>query len=242
MKLIYNFKSPNFDRRKPKSKIKYIILHYTAMGSIRETIEHLCNKKSMVSCHYLISKKGKIYRLVNDEKRAWHAGKSNWKNVKDINSHSLGIELQNTGHLLKFENYGKYQIDGLILLLKILKKKYNIGKSSILGHSDVAPLRKIDPGEKFPWKLLNEHNLVYIPKSDNKIILEKKKKLDLKNILIFKKKLKKIGYNIKINKKNDIELKKFTKAFQMHFQQNFVTGYPNKESLNIAKKLCKVDY
>ena len=124
MKFITTYKSPNYDLRKSKSIIKYIILHYTAMRSLKETIKLLCDKKSKVSAHYLVTKRGKIYKMVDEKNRAWHAGKSCWKGTKDINSYSIGIELENSGHHINFENYTRIQIYQLISLIKHIKKKY----------------------------------------------------------------------------------------------------------------------
>ena len=236
MKLINSYKSLNYDSRKSTSKIHYIIIHYTAMNSVRETIELLCNSRSKVSCHFLISKKGIIYNIVDEKYRAWHAGKSRWKKDSDINSSSIGIELINTGHYLKFEKYPKKQINSLIILLRKLKRKYNISNKNILGHSDVAPNRKIDPGQKFPWKILANHKLVYLPKISKLKINDKIKK---SKITDFKRKLNKIGYDIRIDSKIDISFKRITKAFQMHFQQNFVTGYPNDETFSLVSKYYK---
>ena len=107
MKFINKYQSKNYDLRDNKSDIKYIILHYTAMKSDIEAINHLCDKNNKVSAHFVVSKSGTIYNLVDMNFRAWHAGLSSWKKEKDINSYSIGIELDNSGHHLKFENYKK---------------------------------------------------------------------------------------------------------------------------------------
>ena len=121
------------------------------MQSARVSMNKLKNPKSKVSCHYLIDRNGAIFRMVEDNKIAWHAGKSKWKNTKNLNKYSIGIEIQNKGHFIQIQNFPKKQIFSLIKLIKKLMKKYKIKKENILGHSDIAPLRKIDPGEKFPW-------------------------------------------------------------------------------------------
>ena len=121
MKFINKYKSANFNLRKKGHKIKYIILHYTAIKSDYKAIQHLICKKNKVSSHFLINKKGKIFSLVNIKKRAWHAGKSFWQGDNDINSNSIGIELDNTGHYINFERYTKKQVDS-IKLLKFLKR------------------------------------------------------------------------------------------------------------------------
>jgi len=143
-------KSPSHSSKdRNKNKIKFIIIHYTGMQSERACVERLTNKKNKVSTHYLINKKGEITRMVDDKYIAWHAGKSKWKNFINLNNRSIGIELVNKGHQFGYENFSKKQISKLVLLCKILIKKYKIKKTNILGHSDIAPLRKMDTDEKF---------------------------------------------------------------------------------------------
>ena len=152
--------SPNFSRKpRLKKEIKFVIIHYTGMQSEIESINRLKSLKHKVSCHYLINRKGKITQMVKDENIAWHAGKSKWKEFNNLNSNSLGVELENRGHRYGYVNFSNKQIASLIWLCIKLKKKYSIKKENFLGHSDIAPLRKIDPGEKFPWKKLSNFNL-----------------------------------------------------------------------------------
>ena len=155
MKINYNF-SPNFLKNsRLKKSIKFVIIHYTGMQSEIESISRLKNPRAKVSCHYLINRKGTIIQMVKEKNIAWHAGKSKWKNLSNLNPCSLGIELVNKGHTFGYQNFSKKQIKSLISLCKNLKKKYAIPKENFLGHSDIAPLRKTDPGEKFPWKKLS---------------------------------------------------------------------------------------
>ena len=152
--------SPNFSKYSRSIKdIKFVVIHYTGMQSEIASIKRLINPSSKVSCHYLINKNGKITQMVKDDKVAWHAGKSKWKNFKNLNSNSLGIELVNKGHKIGYENFTTLQIQSLIDLCKKLKKNYKIQKNNFLAHSDIAPLRKIDPGEKFPWKKLSKFKI-----------------------------------------------------------------------------------
>ena len=154
--------SPNFNlNKRRKSQVKYIIYHYTGMKSEKEAIKRLTKNNSNVSCHYLIKKDGEIIQIVPDLYIAWHAGISFWKKDISLNSKSIGIELSNPGHMNGYTFFSKKQISSLIKLSKILIKKFNIKKENVLGHSDIAPLRKIDPGEKFPWKLLSKKIFVY---------------------------------------------------------------------------------
>ena len=151
-----NFYSPNFNKKKRLiSSIKLAIIHYTGMQSERESVKRLCNPLSKVSAHYLINQNGKIFKLVEERRIAWHAGKSRWKKYNNLNKNSIGIELVNKGHQYGYASFKKKQISTLVKLCKILKKKYKIKTKNFLGHSDVSPLRKIDPGEKFPWEFLS---------------------------------------------------------------------------------------
>ena len=153
-----NFKaiySINFDKN-PRNlkKITYLIFHYTGMKSEKKALQRLTSKSSKVSCHYFIKRNGEIINMVPDKFIAWHAGVSCWKNFKNLNDKSIGIEMQNSGHSGKYERFSNKQIQSLSFLIKILKKKYHIKSKNFLGHSDISPNRKKDPGEKFPWKFL----------------------------------------------------------------------------------------
>ena len=158
MKLIYKYKSANFNKRVKNAYPKFIILHYTAMFSSLEALLHLSDPKNKVSSHFLISKNGKVFNLVNVKFRAY------WSKIRDINSNSIGIEIDNSGHFHKFENYNKEQILSLIELLKNLMVRFKIHPMNIIGHSDIAPYRKIDPGEKFPWRILYKSRVTFLPK------------------------------------------------------------------------------
>lgn len=150
----YKVKSPNYEIQYKRS-IKYIIIHYTGMKNQKIAIERLQSKVAKVSAHYVISKKGRIIQMVDDEYVAWHAGKSKWKNDVNLNSKSIGIELVNNG----FENFPLKQIKILALLIKYLINKYKINIKNVLGHSHIAPDRKIDPGPLFPWAYLKKKGL-----------------------------------------------------------------------------------
>ena len=141
MKFIHNFKSPNFNDRK-SNNIEIIVIHYTALSSISNSLKYLCSKKNKVSSHYLISQNGKIYSLVSEKKRAWHAGQSYWKGKTDINSSSIGIELDYCP-TDKNNKFSHKLNSALIFLLKRLLKKYKIINENVLAHSDIAPYRKI---------------------------------------------------------------------------------------------------
>ncbi|MEP5937074.1 MAG: N-acetylmuramoyl-L-alanine amidase [Erythrobacter sp.] len=156
--------SPNHNGR--KLPISMLVVHYTEMESADVAIERLCDPDAGVSAHYLISEDGVVTRLVHEEKRAWHAGQSFWRGHRDVNSASIGIELDHPGHGLGYRPFADAQIDALVPLVARIIKKYDIARSNVVGHSDVAPMRKIDPGELFPWDRLAEYGLC-LPKPDN---------------------------------------------------------------------------
>jgi len=234
------FYSPNFnEKQRSFSSIKSLVIHYTGMQSERESLFRLCDPRSKVSCHFIINKNGKICRLIPDNYIAWHAGKSCWGNYKNINENSIGIELVNKGHRFGYENFSKKQILSLIKVCKILIKRYGIKKKNVIGHSDIAPLRKIDPGEKFPWFYLSKKN-IGIWHNCRKIFLKKlrRKRVYKKNEKkIFVKNLKKIGYCFSSNKK--LIFSKNLKAFQRHFRQELIDGVLDKECMFIAQNLTK---
>ncbi len=232
------FQSPNYSiKNRPKKDIKFIVIHYTGMQSVRACIKRLTSIKSKVSTHYLIDRKGKIISMVDEKNTAWHAGRSKWKNFTNLNRHSIGIELVNKGHQFGYENFSKKQISKLILLCKFLIKKYKIKKSNILGHSDVAPLRKKDPGEKFPWYFLSKKKIGYWYNPSNKnIINHNMSKNDLRNI--FFSNLYKIGYRYFDKKKSSQSDLKIIKVFQRRFRQNKVNGLIDYESLQISHYLA----
>ena len=204
------------------------------MQSAIESINWLKNPLSKVSCHYLIDKKGKIIQMVPENKIAWHAGKSMWKNFIDLNKKSIGIELVNKGHRFGYENFTVIQINSLIKLCKLLKKKYKIKTENFLGHSDIAPLRKIDPGEKFPWRKLSKYKIGLWFKN-KKVIKEQKVSYQL-----FFKNLHKIGYRyFNIYKKSSKD-KLIIKAFQRKYLPSDVSGKLNQKTMKIGQYLANL--
>ena len=236
---IENLYSPNFSPKKRNIKdIKYLIIHYTGMKKTSDAINKLVNYKSEVSCHYFVKKNGDMIRMVPDSYIAWHAGKSNWKKHNSLNRLSIGIELDNPGHDHGYQSFKSKQIKSLIKLLKKLKIKYQIKKENILGHSDIAPKRKKDPGEKFPWywlarsKLCLWHNL----KSENQKKF-RNQKINKEDKAKFIKNIYKIGY-CKIGEINEKSSNKYlTKAFQRRFRNELVDGNIDFECYLISKNL-----
>jgi len=230
--------SSSFSKKARKtSKIRYIIIHYTGMQSKRASLKRLIDKKKKVSCHYLIDRSGKIYQLVNDNKVAWHAGESKWKNIKNLNENSIGIELVNKGHQFGYQKFPKIQIAPLIKLCLFLKRKYKIKKANILGHSDIAPFRKKDPGEKFPWLLLSKKKIgIWFPpmiKDFKQLNLSQRRKILFKNLY-------KIGYRYFSKAKPTAKDKLIIRAFQRKFLPNKVDGKVNEKTLIISHFLAKI--
>lgn len=149
--------SPNFDER--GTPISMVVIHYTEMANKDAAIERLCDPEAKVSAHYVIGEDGEVVRLVPEDKRAWHAGVSYWRGLKDVNSASIGIELDHPGHLLGYRDFTEAQFEALVPLVARMVKRYDIPRANVVGHSDVAPARKIDPGELFPWDRLAEYGL-----------------------------------------------------------------------------------
>ena len=235
--------SPNFNPiKRSAKKIKFIIFHYTGMEKESDTINRLTNIQSKVSSHYLIKNNGEIVRLVPDLYIAWHAGESSWKNYKSLNQNSIGIEITNPGHQHGYKKFTAKQIFSILRLSKFLIEKYKIKSKNILGHSDVAPHRKKDPGEKFPWEYLS-NNKIGIWHTLNKQDLTKNRKIKISKIEenIFFRNLFKIGYSktyLKDSNKNKY-LRELAKTFQRRFRQELVDGKIDQECLIISKNLIK---
>jgi len=231
---IRKFYSPNFNKTKRKgSNIKYIIVHYTGMRKESDALKRLTKIQSEVSSHYFIKNNGKLLLLVPELYIAWHAGKSSWKNKKFLNKSSIGIEISNPGHGNGYKKFSKKQIQILIKLLKHLINKYKINPKNILGHSDIAPERKKDPGEKFPWKTLARKKVSIWHKINPKILLKlRNQKCSKKDCISFDYNIKKIGYS-------KCTQKYLVKAFQMRFRPELINGKIDKECLEISKSIVK---
>ena len=240
LKTILNY-SPNFTSKKRKlNQIKFIIFHYTGMKNELAAIKRLTDIQSEVSSHYLIKNNGDIITLVPDLYIAWHAGISSWKNYKSINKYSIGIEISNPGHDFKYKNFSKKQINSVLKLSKFLIPKYKIKSKNILGHSDIAPLRKKDPGEKFPWHYLSKNKIGYWHDISKNILLKKRNlQTNEKEKKIFIYNLNKIGFS-ETNKIKTVKYSKIiTIAFQRRFRQEIVNGKIDQECLAISENLVK---
>jgi len=240
LKITNNY-SPNFNTpKRQKKNIKYIIIHYTGMKDELSALNKLTDYKSKVSAHYFIKKNGKILNLIPDLYEAWHAGKSNWKNIQSLNRYSIGIEIQNSGHENFYEKFSNKQINSVKKLLRFLTKKYRVNCRNILGHSDIAPYRKKDPGEKFPWKELAKVKLAHWHQLNEKELVKYRfKKINFLEEKKFFINLYKIGYT-KVQSKSSIDKKRLlVKAFQRRFRQGLVNGISDQECLILSKNLIK---
>lgn len=214
--------SPNFDER--TLPISMVVLHYTEMKPVGTAIERLTDPAAKVSAHYLITEEGGVIRLVPEDKRAWHAGASFWRGIPDVNSASIGIELDHPGHGLGYRGFADAQIDALIPLLARIVKTYDIPRANVVGHSDVAPARKTDPGELFPWGRL----------ADCKLCLPRPACLAAGNPFhnegSFFLALERFGYDI-------TDQAKAVEAFERRWRPERITGVPDGEVAAILWQL-----
>tara|TARA_B100001123_G_scaffold368506_1_gene429563 strand:+ start:1202 stop:1933 length:732 start_codon:yes stop_codon:yes gene_type:complete len=226
--------------KRAKENINFLVFHYTGMRSEKAAVDKLTNIQSEVASHYLITKNGKIINLVPDLYIAWHAGVSSWKNYKSLNNNSIGVEITNPGHQFGYKKFTKKQIDSLINLSNFLIKKYKISKKNILGHSDIAPKRKKDPGEKFPWEYLARKNIgIWHNLDKQKLKKLREKKCDKFMKRKFLNSLNKIGYS-KGEEKNVKKRNYLTfviKAFQRRFRPELINGKIDQECLLISQNL-----
>lgn len=149
--------SPNWNER--QLPVSMVVLHYTGMPTAESALERMCDPAAEVSAHYMIDEDGTVTRLVSESKRAWHAGRSYWRGISDINSASIGIELVNPGHEWGYRPFTEAQMDSLLPLLADIVERHDIPRANVVGHSDIAPSRKQDPGELFDWELLADYGL-----------------------------------------------------------------------------------
>ena len=206
----------NFGLRKPN----YVIIHHTAQNSTEQTLKTFTIPKTQVSAHYVIGRDGVVYQMLNDYFRAWHGGVAKWGNATDINSTSIGIELDNNG----FEPFAQPQINSLLIVLANIKKAHAIPAANFIGHSDIAPGRKVDPNVSFPWKILADNGYGLWPDS---VLAD-----SVPEIFNAIEALRIIGYDIK-NPENTI------KSFQLHFVQKELTGILNEEEKKILYNLYR---
>lgn len=214
--------SPNWNER--KLPVSMVVLHYTEMQPVESALERMCDPAAEVSAHYCITEDGEVIRLVPEDKRAWHAGRSRWRGIEDVNSASIGIELDHPGHALGYRGFAEAQIESLLPLLDAIVKRYDVPRANVVAHSDIAPARKVDPGELFPWDRLARCRLC-LPRPD---------KLDLGdpfgNDGAFLLALERFGYDI-------TDPQKTVEAFQRRWRPERIDGLPDGECRAILFQL-----
>lgn len=217
--------SPNHnDRTLP---ISMVVLHYTEMKPVEAALQRMCDAQASVSAHYCITEAGEVIRLVPEHRRAWHAGASYWRGIPDVNSASIGIELDHPGHAPEnggYRGFAEAQIDALIPLLARIVKDYDIPRANVVGHSDVAPMRKIDPGELFPWERLARYRLC-LPRPTSLAAGD-----PFHNEGAFFLALERFGYDI-------TDQRKAVEAFERRWRPEHITGVPDGEIAAILWQL-----
>jgi N-acetylmuramoyl-L-alanine amidase len=218
--------SPNFGDRKDGRRVDMILLHYTGMRHADAALELLKAPGSEVSCHYFVHEDGRIVQLVQESRRAWHAGKSSWAGENDVNSCSIGIEIVNPGHDHGYPPFPKRQIAAVTALCRSIQTRHNIPPTRVLAHSDVAPARKQDPGEKFPWRTLYDSGVGHWVKPAP--IMHFGQTLrpgDRSNAVATMQKLfAEYGYGIEVGGEYDVATRDVVAAFQRHFRPERVDG------------------
>lgn len=230
--------SPNFGERREGLKPEIIILHYTGMATGVGAEDWLCNPASEVSSHYLVHEDGRIVQMVREIDRAWHAGKSSWHGVTDINSQSVGIEIVNPGHQFGYKDFPPRQIASVIALCQGIVALHGIRPEMVLAHSDVAPGRKIDPGEKFPWNLLARAGVGHFVRparhrggpelceGDQGEAVDRLQSM-----------LSRYGYGIEVTGRYDKATATVVAAFQRHFRPSKVDGVADRATVETLLRL-----
>jgi N-acetylmuramoyl-L-alanine amidase len=223
----------NVEPRRNGRAVDMLLIHYTGMVSAEAACELLCSGKSGVSCHYLVDEDGTITQMVSEDMRAWHAGASCWKGETDTNSRSIGIEIQNPGHWLGYRDFTEQQMASVIALCSDILSRHAIPPAQVLAHSDVAPGRKIDPGERFDWALLHRHGIGHwvSPAEADAAPLTRDE------LRTFQRLLGQYGYGLSETGDCDEATLKVTDAFRRHFQPALFDRGPDRSALLSVERL-----
>lgn len=232
--------SPNHGERKDGRRPDMILLHYTGMPSGAQALAWLCNPVSEVSSHYFVHESGRVVQLVPEERRAWHAGKSSWAGESDINSCSIGIEIANTGHPGGLPSYPDEQVRAVVELCRDCVKRWDIVPERVLGHSDVAPIRKVDPGENFPWHILYSHGIGHFvepaPIAGGRFFQHGESGQPIEALQSM---LSLYGYDLEISGVFCDRTKGVVEAFQRHFRPQKVDGIADFSTIDTLHRLLK---
>jgi N-acetylmuramoyl-L-alanine amidase len=230
--------SPNFSPRRDGARPEFIVLHYTGMETGETAEAWLCDPVSEVSSHYLVHEDGRIIQMVRESDRAWHAGKGSWRGKTDVNSSSVGIEIVNPGHAFGYRDFPAAQIEATIVLCSGVAERHGIKPQNVLAHSDVAPGRKVDPGEKFPWKVLAEagvgHFVEPSPVGGGRFLSEGD---NGESVEMLQSMLALYGYGIEINGIFDRQTKLVVEAFQRHFRTAQIDGVADRSTVETLHRL-----
>ena len=230
--------SPNVDARRDNRRPDMLILHYTGMDDAERACSWLCNPASKVSCHYLVDEKGLITQMVDEDLRAWHAGLSSWQGDSDINSSSIGIEIHNPGHAAGYPDFSSEQMQAVIALSKEIVERHGIADRRILAHSDVAPSRKVDPGEKFDWSWLHREGLGHWVEPEKIVEGFLLKMGDTgHDVETLQRNLETYGYGLNVSGNFDAHTFAVVRAFQLHFRPARVDGVADVSSIATLNRL-----
>jgi N-acetylmuramoyl-L-alanine amidase len=230
--------SPNHGERAGGATPSMLILHYTGMPDEASALAWLANPVSQVSCHYFVFEDGRVVQMVPEERRAWHAGKSSWDGIEDVNSHSLGVEIANPGHEWGYRPFPDMQIDAVAALCKDLVDRWRILPERVLAHSDVAPMRKEDPGELFGWRRLAEAGVgLHVepaPIRGGRFLApgDRGQPVDALQLLFAS-----YGYGLEPSGVFDSMTEAVVRAFQRHFRQSRVDGIADVSTIETLKRL-----
>lgn len=228
--------SPNFDGR-GNQPLDMLVLHYTDMKTTEEAVQRLCDAEAKVSAHYVVGENGEIYQLVNETDRAWHAGESHWRGSAQINARSIGIEIANRGHSHDYPDFPDAQIVAVIALCKDIIERYNIPERNVVGHSDIAFLRKMDPGEKFPWAKLARAGVGVFP-SFKPLSGSELQRDDTGNAVIrLQTSLSNWGYGLKLDGLFGEKTESCVRAFQRHYRPEKIDGVWDNECAGMLAAL-----
>ncbi len=229
--------SPNIGPRRGGARVSNLVLHYTGMASAARAVAWLCDPASHVSCHYLVDEAGRITQMVGEEMRAWHAGVSSWRQEHDINSASIGIEIHNTGHALGYAEFPGAQMQAVMTLCRDVLSRHAIAGRDVVAHSDIAPQRKSDPGEKFDWRLLHGHGIGHwvepTPLGDGAAIQTAEATRE------FQQGLADYGYDVAVNGVLDQKTRFAVTAFQRHFRPERVDGVVDVSTVSTLGRLLR---
>jgi N-acetylmuramoyl-L-alanine amidase len=232
------FPSPNIEERREGFRPDLLLLHYTGMASAEAAIHWLAAPESRVSCHYVVDEEGAVTQMVQEAFRAWHAGVSHWRGIDDINSSSIGIEIQNSGHSAGYPGFPEPQMAAVEALCLDIVRRHEIKPEQVLAHSDVAPHRKIDPGEKFDWQRLSNAGVGHwVPPVAiwNGTIIERGKSGD--DVIRLQRRLRAYGYGLDATGDFDEHTEIVVKAFQRHFRPGLVDGRADRSTVETLDAL-----